>query len=174
MNSIMEDYIDQRAHDAATSPLNDRPEPTQKQKESGIYKKGHIHFKGLDIAIENPEGSIRSGIDRDGNEWKNKLRCHYGYIRGTVGKDKDHLDIFIGPNRESDKVFIVNQKEPDTGKFDEHKILIGFNNFSQAAKGYLDNYQKDWDGIISIVGTDLKGLKTWIRTGNTKIPFKGY
>ena len=35
------------------------------------------------------------------------MRHHYGYIRGKRGKDKDHVDIFIGPEaqREQPEVF---------------------------------------------------------------------
>ena len=35
-------YIDKLANTAATSPLNDTPEPSEDQKKSGVYKKGHI------------------------------------------------------------------------------------------------------------------------------------
>lgn len=36
---------------------------TPEQKESGDYKKGHVKIQDFDIAIENPKGSVRSGVD---------------------------------------------------------------------------------------------------------------
>ncbi len=92
--------IDREAHKAASSPKNSLPEPTEKQKESGNYKKGHVTIRGLDIAIENPAGSERSGIGADGEKWVTKMHHHYGYIKGTKGRDKDHLDVFLGPDPE--------------------------------------------------------------------------
>ena len=67
-------------------------EPTEAQKKSGNYKKGHVKFGGYDYTIENPKGSYRSGVDENGKEWKRKMNDTYGYIRGKFGKDGDHLD----------------------------------------------------------------------------------
>ena len=72
--------------------------PTEAEKKSGTYQKGHIDVGGLDVSIENPKGSYRSGVSRDGTKWKTQLHSHYGYIRGTKGRDKDHIDVFIGDN----------------------------------------------------------------------------
>lgn len=74
--------------------------PTDAQKEAGNYKKLHVKKDGLDISIENPKGSIRSGKDSDGETWETKMNNDYGYIKGTVGKDKDHLDVFLSDNFE--------------------------------------------------------------------------
>jgi hypothetical protein len=93
--------LDEAAHEAATSPYNDHPEPTIAQQEAGNYKKGKLRILGLDISIENPADSQRKGIDPDGQEWSQDMANHYGYIRGTEGKDKDHLDVFLGPNMEA-------------------------------------------------------------------------
>ena len=165
-------YIDKLANTAATSPLNDTPEPSEDQKKSGVYKKGHISLHGLKISIENPEGSMRSGVDRTGKPWSIKMKNHYGYILGTVGKDKDHVDIFIGPNPKSENIYVVNQKNGD-GEFDEHKILLGWDKFKDAVSGYLSNYQDDWDMISSVHQTDLSGFKNWLKNGNTKVPYRG-
>lgn len=167
--------IDKLAHDAATSPLNNLPEPSDSEKKSGNYKKGKLNFQGLPISIENPKGSFRSGTDSNGKTWKNKLYSHYGYIRGTVGKDKDHLDVFIGPDHHSDTVVIVNQANTKDGSFDEHKIALGFKNFSDAIKGYLANYDKDWEekgGIRSAVKINMSQFKDWIKNGNTRVEFR--
>lgn len=173
---FIESKIDKLAHQAATSPKNNLPEPSMEAKIKGNYKMGHLSFQGLPISIENPQGSVRSGEDRDGNKWSNKIHSHYGYIKGTLGKDKDHLDCFIGNDHESDKVFVINQNNPRDGKFDEHKIMFGYPDHSSAVKGYLKNYDADWEekgGIGSVYGTDMKTFKQWIKNGNTKIPFRG-
>jgi len=124
--------ISLKANEAATSSVNDRPQPTQAQKEAGNYKMGHVRAMGLDISIENPAGSERSGKDKDGKPWSVQMQHHYGYIKGTEGKDKDHLDVFLkdgveASDMKSKPVFVVDQINED-GSFDEHKILAGFEN----------------------------------------------
>lgn len=169
---LIEDYLDDLAHRAATSPYNSFEDPTPKQLKSGIYRKGHVRYKGLSISIENPKDSFRSSVDENGNAWKTRIKNHYGYILGTVGKDKDHVDVFIGDDRESDNVYIVNQLSKD-GKFDEHKVLLGFDTFEGAVKGYFSNYDKTWDWVGSIHRTDIKTFKNWLKSGNTRVPYRG-
>lgn len=69
--------------------------PTDKQKEAGNYKKGHVQVGTFNVTIENPKGSIRSGIDANGNRWETAMQNTYGYIRGTKGVDGDHIDVFL-------------------------------------------------------------------------------
>lgn len=145
-------------------------DPSDAQKSAGNYQMGHVKVDGLDISIENPIGSIREGKAPDGERWSNIMPADYGYIRGTVGKDKDHLDVFLGPNLESNRVFIVDQVDPNTGKFDEHKILIGFNSLSEARNTYNEAYDEDWQGLGAITPTTKDGLKEWLK-GDTKKPY---
>ncbi|WP_025915782.1 LPD38 domain-containing protein [Herminiimonas sp. CN] len=163
--------LDVAAHEAATSPLNDAAQPTDKQKEAGNYKVGKINLHGLDISIENPAGSTRSGTGKDGLVWETEMRHHYGYIKGTVGMDKDHIDTFIGTNHDSDKVFVVDQVDPVTGKPDEHKVMLGFDGKEQAQAAYQANYDKGWTGGKAITETSMQGFKDWLKSGNTKKPF---
>ncbi|MBE0425779.1 MAG: hypothetical protein IBX72_03925 [Nitrospirae bacterium] len=162
------EILDKKAHEAATSPLNIRPEPTEAQKEAGNYKKGHIAIQGLDISIENPKGSTRSGVTAEGRKWETEVKSHYGYIRGTKGKDKDHIDTFIGEHPESKNVFVVNQIDPKTGKFDEHKVMLGFQTENDARIGYLENYEPGWKGLGSITPMSVKEFKDWSREGERK------
>lgn len=148
--------------------------PSEAQKESGNYKKGHVEVDGLDITIENPVGSTRSGKDDNGKEWKQKIVHDYGYIKGTKGKDKDQVDIFInsGSNPSdvsASPVFIVDQVDPD-GKFDEHKVMLGFDSKDAAEKGYLDNYEKGWRGLGEITEIPYSDFKDWVRSES---PSKG-
>lgn len=172
--SLLGTPLDEEAHGAATSPTNDRPEPTQAQKEAGNYKLGHIKLGGLDVSVENPQGSVRRGVDEDGKAWENQLQHHYGYIRGTEGADGDHVDAFIRPGTPEDyagPVFIVDQRNPRTGKFDEHKVLLGFDSPEEAEAAYRGNYAPDWDGLGYLTGLDMPAFKDWVRGGNHKQPF---
>lgn len=155
--------IDQKANEAATSPNNDLPQPTEPQKEAGNYQKGHIKLHGLDISIENPKDSKRTGTDEDGKVWETTMQNHYGYIRETKGKDKDHVDTFIGNNPESEKVFVVDQVNPKTGKFDEHKVMLGFNSQEEAQQAYLNNYEPGWQGLGAITEMPIDQFKDWVK-----------
>lgn len=163
--------IEAGAHDAATSPLNDLAEPTEAQVKAGNYQKGHVNIQGLDISVENPAGSVRSGKDPDGKPWSTAIHHHYGYIKGTVGKDKDHIDTFIGDKPEGDRVFVVDQIDPKTGKFDEHKVMIGFDSQDEATLGYLRNYDDSGQTRIgAVTEMTMEDFKAWLNSGKTKQP----
>lgn len=166
--------VDDGAHGAATSPTNDLPEPTDAQKKAGNYQVGRVKLGGLDISIENPQGSVRRGVDEDGKAWENELQHHYGYVRGTIGNDGDHVDAFIKPGTPEDyagPVFVVDQRNPKTGAFDEHKVLLGFDSPEEAEDAYRSNYAPDWDGLGYLSGMDMPAFQSWIKNGNHKQPF---
>ena len=152
--------------------------PSDAQKESGNYKKGHIKFGGYDYTIENPKGSTRSGKDANGKEWKVTMHDTYGYIRGKFGKDGDHLDMFINDKADLDNwdgdVFVVDQVNPD-GSFDEHKVMYGYDSMDDAEKAYLANYSKGWKGLGNITGASKAEFDKWLDTSNRKLkPFADY
>lgn len=147
--------------DAAAAEVD--TDPSQGQKEAGNYKKGHLYdFLGFDITLENPKGSTREGIDKGGQKWSQEMRHHYGYFKRTEGKDGDQIDVFIGDNLDSSRAFVVDQVDPETGKFDEHKVLIGFPSEKAARLGYLASYEKNWGGLGAITEMSLDELKDWI------------
>lgn len=146
------------------------PEPTEAQKEAGNYKKGHLKLQGLDIALENPKGSTRSGIDPDGKEWQSTMAHDYGYIKRTLGADGDHVDVFIGDKPESETVYVVDQVDPKTGKFDEHKVMMGFSDEQAAREGYLGNYEAGWKGLGAIKAMPVESFKRWVKEGDTTKP----
>lgn len=152
--------------------------PSDAQKESGNYKKGHIKFGGYDYTIENPKGSTRSGKDADGKEWKVTMHDTYGYIRGKFGKDGDHLDMFINDKADLDNwngdVFVVDQVNSD-GSFDEHKVMYGYDSMDDAEKAYLANYSDGWQGLGNITGASKDEFDKWLDTSNRKLkPFADY
>lgn len=165
--------IDIAAHVAATSPQNELVEPTDAQKEAGNYKLGHHKIAGLDVSIENPQGSVRRARADAPVQWETEMQHHYGYIRGTVGQDGDHIDTFIKPGTPDDfagQVFVVDQLNKD-GTPDEHKVMMGFDTEAEARAAYLSNYQKGWKGLGAITAAPVDDFKTWLRDGDTTKPF---
>lgn len=146
------------------------PEPTEAQKEAGNYKKGHLTLQGLDIALENPRGSTRSGTNPDGKAWQSTMAHDYGYIKRTLGADGDHVDVFIGDRPDSEMVYVVDQVDPKTGKFDEHKVMMGFASELAARDGYLANYEKGWKGLSAIKAMPVEEFKRWVKEGDTTKP----
>ena len=154
-------------------------DPTEAQKEAGNYKKGHVQVGTFDITIEQPEGSIRRGTDADGKKWESKMHNTYGYFRGTEGVDGDHIDVFLSNDIDGwngRKVFVVDQYNPD-GTFDEHKVMLGFNDMDEAKSDYLANYEKGWENgrRITVSTTNLEDFKKWIDSSHRKTkPFSEY
>ena len=150
--------------------------PTDKQKEAGNYRMGHISIKGMGITIENPAGSYRRGTDEHGRDWCTQLRNHYGYFRNTRGngKDGDAVDVFIGPSPEDfSTVYVVDQKVK--GEFDESKVMLGFKSKSEARDAYLSNYDENWHGFWKITGVSLRVFKRWLyRARKQRKPFFDY
>lgn len=160
-----------RLHD---EELKVNTNPSEAQKEAGNYKKGHIKINGFDVTIEQPAGSVRSGKDANGKEWYVTMNNTYGYIRGTKGVDGDHIDVFLGPDMNSDMVYVVDQVNTD-GSFDEHKVMIGFSSLEDARSAYLSNYEDGWQGLGNITGVALDEFKKWIDSSKRKTkPFSEY
>ena len=163
--------------EAASADVN--TEPTEAQKEAGNYKKGHVQVGTFDITIEQPEGSIRRGTDADGKKWESKMHNTYGYFRGTEGVDGDHIDVFLSNDIDGwngRKVFVVDQYNPD-GTFDEHKVMLGFNDMDEARSDYLANYEKGWENgrRITVSATNLEDFEKWIDSSHRKTkPFSEY
>lgn len=149
--------------------------PTEAQKEAGNYRMGHVKIDGFDVSIENPKGSVRKGKDADGNEWENTINNDYGYIRGTQGVDGDHIDVFLSDNPSEGKVYVIDQIDPETGEFDEHKVMYGFNSAEEAQAAYLSNYSPGWKGLGTISEVSKEGFKSWVDSSRRKTkPFSEY
>lgn len=157
--------VDAAAADADTSP-------TEAQAEAGNYKMGHTVWNGLDISIENAKGSERRGKDKDGEEWSVTMPAHYGYIKRTEGADGDHVDVYMGDMPDSDAVLIVNQIDPETGAFDEHKVILGTGSESAARHIYEQGFS-DGSGrsrIGSATATTVEGFKEWLAEADLSKP----
>ncbi len=163
----------------ATASAEVNTEPTEAQKEAGNYKKGHVQVGTFDITIEQPQGSVRKGTDADGKQWESKMNNTYGYIRGAVGVDGDHIDVFLSNDIDGwngRKVFVVDQYNPD-GSFDEHKVMLGFNDADEAKSDYLANYENGWENgrRIDVTAVNLEDFEKWIASSKRKTkPFGEY
>ena len=163
---------------AASAEVN--TEPTPAQAEAGNYKKGHVTIGDFDITIENPAGSIRKGVDADGKEWQTTMANAYGYIKGTESVDGDHIDVFLHSDMDQwngRKVFVVDQTNRD-GSFDEHKVMLGFNDKDEAMTAYLANYDKTWADThpgLRISETNIEDFNKWVQSSHRKTkPFADY
>jgi hypothetical protein len=102
---------------------------------------GHTRFAGLPISIENKKGSTRSGVDANGKPWSVVMPFDYGYIGKTKGPDGDAYDCFIGPNGAAKFAYVVHQcKQLDRNKWDEDKVMLGFNSADAAIRAYRSAY----------------------------------
>lgn len=161
----------QAAVEAASAEVN--TEPTPAQAEAGNYKKGHITIGDFDITIENHAGSVRKGIDADGKEWSTTMANTYGYIKGTEGVDGDHIDVFLHENMDmwnGRKVYVVDQTNTD-GSFDEHKVMLGFNDKDEAMSAYLANYDATWGQThpgLRISETNIEDFNKWVQSSHRK------
>lgn len=162
-----------------TASADVNTEPTEAQKEAGNYKKGHVQVGTFDITIEQPQGSVRKGTDANGKQWESKMHNTYGYFRGTEGVDGDHIDVFLSNDIDGwngRKVYVVDQYNPD-GTFDEHKVMLGFNDMDEAKSDYLANYENGWEDGRKIVvsATNLEDFEKWIDSSHRKTkPFAEY
>lgn len=154
-------------------------EPTEAQKKAGNYKKGHLSFGGYDYTVETPKGVTRSGKDEQGKPWSVTMHDTYGYILGKIGVDGDHIDMFINDAADLDtfdgNVYVVDQVNPETGEFDEHKVMYGYPSEEAATEAYLANYSKDWKGLGKVTSVPKATFDKWLESSDRKTkPFADY
>lgn len=138
--------------------------PTEAQKVAGNYAKGRVSVQGIEVALENPKGSERTGTTIDGDKWSVKMKNDYGYIVGTKGADDDPVDVFIGPVPDSPYVFVIDQKDLDTEGFDEHKVMLGFKDEQQATRAYIKAFSDDMGAmrIGNMTRMTVPEFKAWL------------
>ena len=147
-------------------------EPTEGQKEAGNYKKGRVKIGPFDVVIEQPLGSVRSGVDANGKAWETTMQNTYGYFGGTKGVDGDAIDVFLGNDLDGwdgITVFVVDQYNPD-GSFDEHKVMLGFNSQEEAEGAYFANYEADWAKThrTEVTAVPLADFTEWVKSSKRK------
>lgn len=154
-------------------------EPTEAQKKAGNYKKGHLSFGGYDYTVETPKGVTRSGKDEQGKPWSVTMHDTYGYILGKIGVDGDHIDMFINDAADLDtfdgNVYVVDQVNPETSEFDEHKVMYGYPSEEAATEAYLANYSNGWKGLGKVTSVPKATFDKWLESSDRKTkPFADY
>lgn len=154
-------------------------EPTEAQKKAGNYKKGHLSFGGYDYTVETPKGVTRSGKDEQGKPWSVTMHDTYGYILGKIGVDGDHIDMFINDAADLDtfdgNVYVVDQVNPETGEFDEHKVMYGYPDEAAAITAYAKNYSPGWKGLGKVTSVPKATFDKWLESSDRKTkPFREY
>ncbi len=126
----------------------------------------------MEIPIKNAKGSTRRGRAPDGTEWSVEMPAHYGYVRRTEGADGDQVDVYVGDAPESDRVFVIDQYDPETGEFDEHKAVLGTVDPDDALAiydaGFSDGSGPRRRGDVTELTIDE--FKRWAREGDTSRP----
>jgi hypothetical protein len=127
-----------KSHSVAT------PDQKVDERTSGesIGVVGKMTFQGIPISIENPVGSLRKWHDKTtGERGQTKMLYPYGFIRHTEGLDHGEVDVYVGPHRNSEKVFVIHQMKGPTFKdYDEDKCMLGFRTSEAAKEAYLKHY----------------------------------
>lgn len=172
-DEAIENLTPKRAHGGRVEVRNIEKHPSKAQIAAGNYKKDHLHKFGLQITIENGKGGIRRGIDKDGRPWRSVLPAHYGYLKRHDGADGDNLDVFLCDHPRAKCVYIVDQVDADTKKFDEHKIILGAASLKHATNVYHRAFAdgRGVDRVGAIHQMTLPDFKKWLEHGKTTKPF---
>jgi len=130
------------------------------KNKDGFALQGRTVFQGIVIDIENKAGTFRTWYDPFGNEKGSTfMNWDYGYAKGTSTVDGDEVDVYIGPHKGSDRVFVVRQmKKPSFKEFDEYKVMLGFDNAGEAEHAYKLQYDdpRFFGGLTEISIEDFK------------------
>jgi inorganic pyrophosphatase len=106
--------------------------------------KKFIHIQGIPIMLEWLKGETR----KYSSGFSQKMKADYGYIPGTMDSDGEQLDVYIGPKKDSELVFIINQLKDD-GSHDERKVMLAYQDEESARESYLAHMPKKRLGRIS-------------------------
>lgn len=153
--------------------------PTKAQADAGNYRMGHVAIGGLRMTIETPKGRIRRGQAANGHKWAVKMPAHYGYIKGTEGADGDHVDAYLGPHaHEADRhpVHVVDQHDARSGRFDEHKAMVGFPTREHAITAYDAAFSdgRGPDRRKAVHTMTFADFRHWVGNGDTTTPLKKF
>ena len=131
---------------------------------------GHTSAAGVPVSLEEHKGEVRHRA----HSGDSKMAADYGYIDNSK-PDADGMktDAYVGPHKDSKRVFVINQQHPHSGKFNEHKVMLGYHDRAHALRDYAHSFS---DGlghkrIHSVVEMDSHQLKDWLKKDH-KQPLK--
>jgi phage-related protein (TIGR01555 family) len=149
--------------DLANAEKAEGEEPGDRTKDglmptgAGTYTLGSFQ-----IVVETPKGDIRKG-----NGWESLMPADYGYIMGTSSSEgpREQMDVYVGPNHKSTNAWIVHQRDLTTGDFDEHKVMLGYDDFAGALGDYVASFSdgKGMARVLKVDQVDVATLATWLR-----------
>jgi N12 class adenine-specific DNA methylase len=148
--------------------------PSTAQVEGNSATLAHIRFDdmpGVEASIETKKGGERYDRKNAIPDWRVKdFPADYGRFKGTRGADGDEVDGYFGTGP---KNFVIDQMNPETGRFDEHKVMKGFDS-EQAAldvyrRAFSDGSANERIGAVSPVSSP--DLAAWLKSGKTTKPF---
>lgn len=142
-------------------------EPSEAQREAGNFRMGHMKLDGLDISIEIPKGGVRRGTRPDGTTWETEMPAAYGYVKRTTGADGENVDVYVGDAPTSGQVFVIDQVDPETRSFDEHKVVLGTRSEQEAVEKIYSRAFSDGTGRSRVGGVramTMPEFKEWLKT----------
>lgn len=133
------------------------------------FAKKHIDFHGLDIGIEWAKGDIKpKAWNADGTPDESaggyELLADYGFFPGTIsGEEADDLDVFVGPDKDSLKVYVACLTDGVGGPM-EDKVLLGFPD--EVAATALITAQYGEDPVSLVYAMPWADLQALVATGD--------
>lgn len=121
------------------------------EKKANDPVKKTVDVNGIKIKIEWPIGSTRT---YENDTITTKMRSDYGYLPKSTGDDGEEIDVYVGPNHSSKKVFVVQQLKKGTQEPDEEKYMLGYDSSEEAKKSYLDHMPDEFFGSIKEISWD--------------------
>lgn len=96
-------------------------------------------FAGVGIVIEYLQGDVRTKTSKDGVVIETLMPAAYGYVLRTTDIHGEEIDMYLAnmPDEEA-LIFVIDQVNPATGAFDEHKVMFGFSSVEEATQTYID------------------------------------
>lgn len=132
---------------------------------------GYVRAWDMDIAIHTPKGGLRKG-ENDGQGWTAVAPNDYGEVKRGEDADGEPMDMWIGPDLQAKQGYVIEQIDPATGAFQEHKVMAGFKTSEDAVRAY-DAAFADESGPgrrKSVTPLPMSKIKAWAETGTTAKP----
>ncbi|MDJ0703189.1 MAG: DUF1073 domain-containing protein, partial [Leptolyngbyaceae cyanobacterium MO_188.B28] len=126
----------------------------RRRLDTAVAPKWIMRWQGIEIGITHFPGDLRHN---------RPMRAGYGFIRGSYGDAEDGMaiDVYIGRNLSSEKVYRIAQVKPDELVLDEYKWVIGVNTPEQARALYLQHMPRKFLGMVE--ASSLKDLAKYRR-----------